>query len=66
MLRAGMLDELIVYMAPCLLGSEARPLLHLPLNTMLLRYQFCWRHQGNLITGFYCGQRCQRCNQRFP
>ncbi len=34
MLRAGMLDELIVYMAPCLLGSEARPLLHLPLDTM--------------------------------
>lgn len=34
MLGAGMLDELIVYMAPCLLGSEARPLLRLPLDTM--------------------------------
>jgi diaminohydroxyphosphoribosylaminopyrimidine deaminase/5-amino-6-(5-phosphoribosylamino)uracil reductase len=33
-LRAGLLDELIVYMAPALLGSRARPLLELPLDAM--------------------------------
>lgn len=33
-LREGLLDELIVYMAPVLLGSDARPLLELPLATM--------------------------------
>lgn len=33
-LRAGLLDEIIVYMAPKLLGSSARPLFELPLNTM--------------------------------
>ena len=30
----GLVDELIVYMAPTLLGSNARPLLSLPLDTM--------------------------------
>jgi diaminohydroxyphosphoribosylaminopyrimidine deaminase / 5-amino-6-(5-phosphoribosylamino)uracil reductase len=30
LLRAGLVDELIVYLAPHLLGHEARPLLHLP------------------------------------
>lgn len=30
----GLVDELVVYMAPKLLGSSARPLLDLPLNTM--------------------------------
>ncbi len=34
MLRDGWLDELIVYMAPTLLGSQAQPMLHLPLDTM--------------------------------
>lgn len=34
LLQAGLLDEMIVYMAPCLLGSDARPLLHLPLASM--------------------------------
>lgn len=34
LLRLGLLDELIVYMAPTLLGSAARPLLELPLNLM--------------------------------
>lgn len=34
LLQAGLLDELIVFMAPCLLGSDARPLLQLPLETM--------------------------------
>jgi diaminohydroxyphosphoribosylaminopyrimidine deaminase/5-amino-6-(5-phosphoribosylamino)uracil reductase len=33
-LRAGLLDELIVYMAPTLLGDRARPLLELPLDAM--------------------------------
>ena len=30
----GLVDELVVYMAPCLLGSDARPLLNLPLDRM--------------------------------
>jgi diaminohydroxyphosphoribosylaminopyrimidine deaminase/5-amino-6-(5-phosphoribosylamino)uracil reductase len=34
LLREGLLDELIVYMAPVLMGSSARPLLELPLDTM--------------------------------
>jgi diaminohydroxyphosphoribosylaminopyrimidine deaminase/5-amino-6-(5-phosphoribosylamino)uracil reductase len=34
LLREGLVDQLIVYVAPCLLGSEARPLLELPLATM--------------------------------
>lgn len=33
-LRAGLIDELIVYVAPKLLGSSARPLLDLPLTQM--------------------------------
>ncbi|WP_339846760.1 bifunctional diaminohydroxyphosphoribosylaminopyrimidine deaminase/5-amino-6-(5-phosphoribosylamino)uracil reductase RibD [uncultured Halopseudomonas sp.] len=33
-LQAGLVDELIVYMAPRLLGSLARPLLELPFNSM--------------------------------
>jgi len=33
-LRRGLVDEVIVYMAPKLLGSSARPLFDLPLNTM--------------------------------
>lgn len=33
-LRRGLLDELVVYMAPKLLGSRARPLFELPLDTM--------------------------------
>ncbi len=34
LLAAGLVDELIVYMAPALLGSTARPLLELPLAAM--------------------------------
>ena len=34
LLQAGLLDELIVYMAPALLGDLARPLLSLPLQHM--------------------------------
>ena len=33
-LRRGLLDEVIIYMAPKLLGSSARPLFDLPLTTM--------------------------------
>jgi diaminohydroxyphosphoribosylaminopyrimidine deaminase/5-amino-6-(5-phosphoribosylamino)uracil reductase len=33
-LRAGLIDELIVYMAPKLLGNSARPLFELPLQFM--------------------------------
>jgi diaminohydroxyphosphoribosylaminopyrimidine deaminase/5-amino-6-(5-phosphoribosylamino)uracil reductase len=32
--KAGLVDELIVYMAPTILGSNARPLLELPLDKM--------------------------------
>jgi diaminohydroxyphosphoribosylaminopyrimidine deaminase/5-amino-6-(5-phosphoribosylamino)uracil reductase len=34
LLQLGLLDELIIYMAPSLMGSEARPLLDLPLQHM--------------------------------
>jgi diaminohydroxyphosphoribosylaminopyrimidine deaminase/5-amino-6-(5-phosphoribosylamino)uracil reductase len=34
LLQQGLLDELIVYMAPTLMGSSARPLLDLPLDVM--------------------------------
>ena len=34
LLAAGLVDELIVYMAPVLMGSNARPLLDLPLDRM--------------------------------
>lgn len=34
LLQAGLLDELIVYMAPLLMGSSANPLLTLPLESM--------------------------------
>ena len=33
-LAAGLIDELVVYMAPTLLGSSARPLFELPLAQM--------------------------------
>ncbi|BFM14136.1 bifunctional diaminohydroxyphosphoribosylaminopyrimidine deaminase/5-amino-6-(5-phosphoribosylamino)uracil reductase RibD [Maricurvus nonylphenolicus] len=33
-LRQGLLDELVVYMAPKLLGSSARPLFDLPMDSM--------------------------------
>ncbi len=34
MLQAQLIDELVIYMAPTLLGSQANPLLALPLQTM--------------------------------
>lgn len=33
-MAAGLIDELIIYMAPCLMGSQAMPLLTLPLDNM--------------------------------
>ena len=39
LLREGLLDELIVYMAPALLGDRARPLLSLPLDDMADKVQ---------------------------
>ena len=39
LLREGLVDELIVYMAPCLLGSRAQPLLELPLDRMADKVQ---------------------------
>lgn len=33
-LQAGLVDEIVIYMAPKLLGSSARPLFQLPLDTM--------------------------------
>ena len=39
LLQAGLLDELIVYMAPALLGDRARPLLELPLDVMADKVQ---------------------------
>lgn len=39
LLQARLLDELIVYMAPALLGDRARPLLALPLDTMADKVQ---------------------------
>ena len=32
--QQGLVDELIVYMAPTLMGSKARPLMALPFDTM--------------------------------
>ena len=33
-LQAGLVDELLIYMAPVLMGSSARPLLELPIDVM--------------------------------
>ncbi|SMR75700.1 bifunctional diaminohydroxyphosphoribosylaminopyrimidine deaminase/5-amino-6-(5-phosphoribosylamino)uracil reductase RibD [Marinobacterium sediminicola] len=38
-LRAGLVDELVLYMAPTLLGSSARPLFNLPLDQMAQQYR---------------------------
>jgi len=39
LLEAGLLDELIIYMAPVLMGDRARPLLELPLDAMSQKVQ---------------------------
>ena len=33
-IQAGLVDEMLYYMAPCLMGSEARPLVNLPIANM--------------------------------
>jgi len=38
-LRAGLIDELVIYMAPVLMGSMARPLFELPITEMAARLQ---------------------------
>ena len=38
LIEQGLADELVLYMAPHLMGSAARPLFHLPLTTMTERY----------------------------
>lgn len=43
LLQAGLVDELIVYMAPALLGDRARPLVELPLDFMADKVQLDWR-----------------------
>ncbi|QJX01392.1 hypothetical protein HML84_17165 [Alcanivorax sp. IO_7] len=48
--RDGLFDELIVYMAPTLLGRDARALLDLPLDRMADRVRLRWadvRHLGD-------------------
>ena len=39
LLQQGLLDELIIYMAPALMGSSARPLVELPLDSMSQKVQ---------------------------
>ena len=46
---AGLVDELIVYCAPTLLGSEARPLLSLPFSEM--KQQIRWQWQDVRMVG---------------
>lgn len=49
MLSRGLVDELVIYMAPCLLGPDAQPLLDLaPLTAMSSRRQFQWIEQSRL------------------
>lgn len=38
-IQAKLVDELIVYLAPTLLGSDARPMFNLPLNQMAEQYR---------------------------
>lgn len=45
LLQAGLVDELVVFMAPKLLGSDARPLLYLPLEKMAQAYRLVLRDQ---------------------
>ncbi|MEC8102264.1 MAG: bifunctional diaminohydroxyphosphoribosylaminopyrimidine deaminase/5-amino-6-(5-phosphoribosylamino)uracil reductase RibD [Pseudomonadota bacterium] len=41
--RAGLVDELIVYCAPTILGSDARPLLSLPIGDMAAQIRWRWQ-----------------------
>lgn len=40
-IQQGLVDELVIYMAPKLLGSSARPLFDLPLDTMAAQLGLC-------------------------
>ncbi|WP_369983188.1 bifunctional diaminohydroxyphosphoribosylaminopyrimidine deaminase/5-amino-6-(5-phosphoribosylamino)uracil reductase RibD [Thalassolituus sp.] len=40
---AGLVDELIVYCAPTILGSDARPLLSLPIGDMAAQIRWRWQ-----------------------
>ncbi len=42
-LRLGMVDELWIYMAQVLMGSTARPLFELPIDTMSCKLLLSWR-----------------------
>ena len=58
-LQAGLINECIIYQAPILLGSEARPLFQLPLQSMCNKVQLCitdqrrigddWRITANIM-----------------
>lgn len=48
MLRAGLLDELIVFVAPKLLGSSARPLFELPLEKMVEARQLSLQEESRV------------------
>ncbi|GAB5453674.1 MAG: bifunctional diaminohydroxyphosphoribosylaminopyrimidine deaminase/5-amino-6-(5-phosphoribosylamino)uracil reductase RibD [Halioglobus sp.] len=43
LLQAGLVDELILYIAPALLGDRARPLFALPLDSMAEKQALEWR-----------------------
>lgn len=42
-IEAGLVDELVVYCAPTLLGSDARPLLSLPMTDMKQQIRWHWQ-----------------------
>lgn len=42
-IAAGLVDELVVYCAPTLLGSDARPLLSLPITDMKQQIRWHWQ-----------------------
>ncbi|WP_210395930.1 bifunctional diaminohydroxyphosphoribosylaminopyrimidine deaminase/5-amino-6-(5-phosphoribosylamino)uracil reductase RibD [Motiliproteus sediminis] len=48
LLRAGLVDELVIYLAPTLLGSSARPLFELPLTRMAEQQRLILRDQRML------------------
>ena len=39
-IEAGLVDELIVYQAPCLLGHSAKPMLNLTVDNLFLQHRF--------------------------
>jgi diaminohydroxyphosphoribosylaminopyrimidine deaminase/5-amino-6-(5-phosphoribosylamino)uracil reductase len=59
LLQAGLLDELVVYMAPALLGDQARPLLGLPLQHMSEKVQLSWEDVRKVGTDWRFTARVQ-------